>query len=411
MARLINRLSAKTVAALKEPGYYPDGAGLYLQVSKSGSKSWVFRFTKGKKTREMGLGSLQAVSLEKARAEAAEKRTQLAGGADPIDERRRLELEKAVQAAKRVTFDDCADRYIKAHRAGWRNAKHAQQWTNTLRTYVSPEFGKLPVQDVDEALILKVLEPLWTTKTETATRVRSRIEAVLDWATVRKYRLGENPARWRGHLDKLLMKPRKVTPVRHHPALAYVKAPEFLAELRERSGVSPKALEFVILTACRVGEAVAAQWPEFDLEARTWTVPATRMKSKREHRVPLSGAAVAILEVMKPLRQRGDYVFPGWRIGRHLTDAAVLKVLRDMGRDDLTTHGFRSTFRDWCSERTSYPREVAEAALAHVVGDKTEAAYRRGDLFEKRRRLMGEWARFLATPAVASVTPIRRKAK
>ncbi len=299
----------------------------------------------------------------------------------------------------------------KAHRVGWRNAKHAQQWENSLATYASPVFGKLPVQSVDEGLVMKALEDIWETKTETANRVRSRIELVLDWAKARKYRSGENPARWRGHLDKLLAKPRNVAPVRHHPALPYAQAPQFLTDLRERNGLSPRALEFTILTACRVGEAVKAQWPEFDLEARVWTVPGARMKSKREHRVPLSDAAMAILAALKPLRQRGDYVFPGWRIGRHLTDAAVLKVLRDMGRGEFTVHGFRSTFRDWAAEQTSYPREVAEAALAHVVGDKTEAAYRRGDLFEKRRRMIDDWARYLAKPVTASVTPIRRKAR
>lgn len=411
MARLVKRLTAKAVEHAKKPGYHPDGAGLYLQVSRTGAKSWIFRFMLDGSAREMGLGSALAVSLEEARAKARDCRALLDQKIDPIAARDETEQAKRLEKARAMTFDQCAAAYIAAHRAGWKNAKHAQQWQNTLDSYTSPVFGSLPVQAVDEALVMKVLEPIWATKTETATRVRSRIELVLDWARARKYRGGENPARWRGHLDKLLPKRSKVQKVRNHPALPYAELPAFMVALRARNGTAAKALELIILTAARESEAAGGKWQEFDLEARVWTVPGDRMKSTRVHRVPLSDAAVRVLRAMEAKRQN-DYAFPGWKPDRPITGAAVLKVLRDMGRSDLTVHGFRSTFRDWCAEQTNFAREVAEAALAHVVADKVEAAYRRGDLFEKRRRLMNEWARYCASkPKAATVIPIAARRK
>jgi integrase len=410
MARLVKKLTAKAVEAKKTPGYYGDGAGLYLQVSRSGSKSWLFRFMLNGRAREMGLGSVLAVSLEEARAKARDCRALLDQQIDPIEAKDTAFRARALEKAREQTFDQCAAAYIAAHKAGWKNAKHAQQWQNTLSTYASPVFGSLPVQDVDDTHVYKVLQSLWTTKTETATRLRSRIELVLDWATARKYRSGENPARWRGHLDKLLPKRSKVQKVRNHPALPYVELSAFMEALRMRNGTAPKALEFIILTGARESEVTNARWQEIDLEARVWLVPGDRMKSARDHRVPLSDAAVRLLKAMSEERQ-SDYVFPGWKATKAITGAACLKVLRDMERPDLTVHGFRSTFRDWAAEQTNYPREVAEAALAHVVADKVEAAYRRGDLFEKRRRMMSDWAKYCATKAkAATVTPIRKKA-
>jgi integrase len=282
-----------------------------------------------------------------------------------------------------------------SHQAGWKNPKHRAQWPSTLSTYVYPHFGKLPVQDVDVALVMKAVEPIWTTKPETASRVRGRIESILDWATARGYRHGENPARWRGHLDALLPTKTKVRRVQHHAALPYAQLPAFLAELRQQDGIGAKALEFAILTAARTGEVMGAKWSEIDFEARLWTVPAERMKAGREHRVPLSEPALAILKAMREVRE-GDFVFPGGRAGRGISNMAMIMTLRRMGRGDLTAHGFRSTFSDWCAEQTDFPAEAREMALAHTVSDKVEAAYRRGDLFQKRRDLMDAWANYAA---------------
>jgi integrase len=411
MARAVKRLTAKAVASKTKPGYYNDGAGLYLQVAKGGSKSWIFRYMLDGRAREMGLGSLLAVSLDNARKKAAACRASLDADKDPIEERQEVKRARQLADARALTFDQCAEGYIKAHRAGWKNEKHASQWENTLKTYASPVFGKLPVQDVDEALVMKVLEKIWETKTETATRVRNRIELVLDWAKARKYRTGENPARWRGHLDKLLPKRSKVQPPKPHAALPYTEIGKFMAELRRHSGVAARTLEFVILTAARVNEAVNATWPEVDLKTAVWVVPAGRMKASREHRVPLSGPATTLLEAMKAKHEGGNFIFPGWKIERPVTDAACRKLIRDMGYEHLTIHGFRSTFRDWAAEQTAYPREVAESALAHTISDKTEAAYRRGDLFEKRAKMMTDWARYCATIRTSEVTPLRGRKK
>ena len=305
-----------------------------------------------------------------------------------------------------MTFDACAAAYIEAHKTSWRNEKHRDQWRNTLNSYASPVFGSLPVQAIDVALVMKVLEPIWKTKSETASRLRGRIEAVLDWATVRSYREGENPARWRGHLDKLLPARSKIQKVEHHPALPHDEIGDFMAMLRGQDGTAARALEFLILTAARTGEIIGARWDEIDLEDKIWVVPGARMKAGREHRVPLSGAALAILEQMREIRE-GDFVVPGGKKGKPLSNMAMLAVLKRMGRDDLTTHGFRSTFRDWAAERTNFPREVVEMALAHTIESKVEAAYRRGDLFQKRRQLMEAWVRFCASPkSRGEVVPI-----
>jgi integrase len=385
----------KSVAVAKlGPGLHSDGNGLYLSVGRNGSRSWVFRFMREGRAREMGLGSSGAVGLADARLKAQDARKLLAGGTDPINARDAVREARRIEEAKGVTFDRCADAFIESHRAGWKNAKHAAQWTATIRTYASPHIGRLPVQDVDAERVLAVLYPIWKTKPETANRLRGRIEQILDYAKVLKYRAGENPAQWRGHLVHLLPPRAKVQKVVHHPALPYADIPAFMATLREQGGTAARVLEFTILTAARTSEAIAAQWSEVDFSAKTWTVPGQRMKSGREHRVPLSAGA---LSVLKALSRDNEYLFPGGtRSAPHLSNMAMLVMLGRMNRGDLTVHGFRSTFKDWAREQTNFPDAVAEAALAHVVGDKTEAAYARGDLFEKRRLLMQDWADFCA---------------
>jgi integrase len=397
MARPTERLSPGKVAKATGPAgkttLLADGHGLYLRIGPTGAKSWVLRYMAGRKSHDMGLGSLGLVGLREAREHALRQRRLLRlDGLDPIEKRRAERQAAMIEAASAMTFRRCAEAYIAAHKVGWKNPKHAAQWPSTLQTYVYPIFGNLPVQAVDVGLVTKAIEPIWATKPETASRVRGRIERVLDWATVRGYRQGENPARWRGHLEKLLPARRKMAAVEHHAALPYAELPAFMADLRQREGVAARALEFAVLTAARTGEVLGGRWSEIDLEGRLWTVPAGRMKKAwREHRVPLSEPALTILT---GLDRMGDLVFPGQRRGRPLSDMALLMLLRRMGRGDLTAHGFRSTFSDWCAEETSFPSEVREMALAHTVGDKVEAAYRRGDLFEKRRQLAEAWARY-----------------
>jgi integrase len=415
MARTIGKLTALAVTQAKRRGYYGDGGGLFLQVSATGAKSWVFRFKQSGKLREMGLGPTHTVGLAEARERATGCRRLRLDGIDPIELRRAKRLQVKLDDAKALTFRQCGEAYIKAHNAGWKNPKHAKQWPSTLAAYVYPIFGVLPVQAVDVSLVMKVLEQevrggphdepasLWTTKPETASRLRGRIEAIIDWATVRGYRQGENPARWRGHLENLLPKKSKVRRVEHHAALPYPEIGAFIVELRQQEGVAARALEFAILTAARTGEAIGARWSELDLAERLWTVPGERMKAGKEHRVPLSDAALAILDDMRAIRQ-SDFVFPGGRAGRPISNMAMLMLLRRMGRGDLTAHGFRSSFRDWAAERTGFPAEVAEMALAHTVSDKVEAAYRRGDLFQKRRQLMDAWARHCATVRIGAAT-------
>jgi len=411
MARKIGKLTSLTVSRTKKRGYLSDGGGLYLQVSPSGSRSWVFRFRDVGRLREMGLGPTHTISLAEARDLATECRKLRLRGIDPIQARRDGHAEAKLAAAKALSFRQCAEAYIEAHKPSWKNPKHTAQWPSTLEAYVYPVFGDLPVQSVDVGLVLRALEPIWRTKTETASRLRGRIEAVLDWATARGYRQGDNPARWRGHLDKLLAKQSKIARVNHHPTLSYAEAGAFMAQLRKQEGVSARALEFLILTAARTSEVLGAMWDEVDLEAGVWTIPAARMKAGMEHRVPLSGRALDILQRLHA-DQTGSYVFPGAKAGKPPSHQAMLQVLRRMGRGDLTVHGFRSTFRMWAAEQTNFPREVAEQALAHSLPDKVEAAYQRSDLFEKRRRLMEEWARYCATPAKAGeVVPIRGRRK
>lgn len=386
-------MSALKPERIKEPGLYADGGGLYLQVHGEGAKSWVYRFMLHGRAREMGLGPLTLVGLAEARQAAQEARKLRHAGTDPIEARKGQRATAQLEAAKGLDFKSCAEAYIAAHRAGWRSAKHAGQWAATLESYAYPIFGPLPVQKIDTALIMRVLEPIWARKTETASRVRGRIEAILDWATARSYRQGENPARWRGHLDHLLPKRAKVRKVEHHPALPYAEIGAFMGVLRQQDGVAARALEFLILTATRTSETIGARWDEINFKAALWTVPANRIKGGKEHRIPLPPRAVAILRDLAKVRV-SDFVFPGGKAGRSLSNMALLALLARMGRNDLTAHGFRSTFRDWAAECTNYPREAAEMALAHVVDDKVEAAYRRGDLFEKRRMLMDDWAKF-----------------
>jgi integrase len=367
-----------------ESGWYGDGHGLYLQVGGNQAKSWLFRYMVKGKARGMGLGPVHTVSLAEAREKARAARKLLLDGIDPLEAREQLRATVGLQKAKSMSFDACAAAYIKAHRAGWKNAKHVAQWESTLTAYAGPVFGELPVSAVDTALVMKALEPIWTEIPETASRVRGRIESVLDWATVRGYRSGENPARWRGHLDKLLPKRSSIRRVKHHPALPYAEMSEFMATLRGEKGLAARALEFTILTATRTGEIIGARWEEFNLAEKLWVVPLDRMKAKKEHRVPLSREALAVLSA---LPHTGELVFP-------LSNMVMLELLKRIGRADLTVHGFRSSFRDWAAECTGYPGEVAEAALAHVLEDKVEAAYRRGDLFDKRRQLMSDWAKY-----------------
>jgi integrase len=408
MARMIGKLTALDVSRAKRRGYYGDGGGLYLVVGPNGGKSWVFRFRKDGKLRDMGLGPLHTIGLADVREKARECRRLRLEGQDPLEIRKASRLEAKIEAAKAMTFAGCAEAYIKVHRAGWRNSKHAAQWPSSLASYTYPIFGSLPVQAIDTALVMRALEQIWTVKPETASRVRGRIESVLDWATARDYRRGENPARWRGHLENLLPKRSKVRAIEHHAALPYDQLAEFTAELRQQEGVAARALELTILTAARTGETLGAQWSEFDLSGRLWTVPGKRMKAGKEHRIPLSASAISVLDEMQAIRQ-SDFVFPGAKSGRPLSGAAFRALLSRMGRSDLTVHGFRSTFSDWCSEHTNFPAEVREMALAHVVGDKVEAAYRRGDLFEKRRQLMAAWANFaISQPGdnVVSITAV-----
>lgn len=396
----MGKLNPKQVENLAEPGTYEDGDGLRLVVKATGRKSWVMRYQLNGKRREMGLGGFPDIGLKAARQAAADQRKLLTAGADPMAtrdaEREALRASQKAAAAKAVTFKKVATDYISAHRAGWKNVKHAQQWENTLATYAEPVIGHLPAAEVSTAHVLEILQPIWITKTETASRVRNRIELILDAAKARGLRDGENPARWRGHLDKLLPKRAKVRAVEHHTALPWPDLPAFMDELGKHDALSYAAIRLTILTACRTSEVLCATWDEIDLESRTWTIPAARMKAGKDHRVPLSEAAVEVLTSL-PRVDDNPYLFPGARRGRPLSNLAMLMGLRRMGRGNLTMHGFRSTFRDWSAERTQYPREVCEMALAHKVADGAEAAYWRGDIFDKRRALMSDWAQYATT--------------
>jgi integrase len=411
MARTINKLSDLAVKHAKARGLYGDGGGLYLQVGPTGGKSWLFRYMIDGRARAHGLGPVQTISLKEARQRALDCRKQVLDGIDPKAEKDSVRAARRAEVRKLHTFKECAEAYMRANSAAWKNDKHASQWRSTLETYVYPEIGQLPVGQIDVGMVLRVLEKdgLWTVKNETASRVRGRIETVLDYAKARKFRDGENPAAWKGNLDHILPARRSVQKVEHHAALPYDEIGGFMRDLREMAGVAARGLEFAILTACRTGEVIGARWSEVDLDRRIWTIPAERMKAGREHRVPLSEPTLSILREMSQLRI-GEFVFPGGKIDKPLSNMAFLTLLRRMKRTDVTAHGFRSTFRDWAAERTSYPAEVAEMALAHSVGDKVEAAYRRGDLFEKRDRIMAEWATVCDRPELKSgtVTSLRR---
>lgn len=396
--RLIQRLKALSAERVKEPGMYPDGAGLYLQVARGGSKSWIFRYRFAGREREMGLGPLNTVSLAEAREAALEARKLKFKGIDPIEAKRSAAIDRRMETTRLITFDDAVAAYLKTRSTARENAKHSAQWESTLKTYASPHFGSAPVAQVDTALVVKALEPIWAVKTETASRLRGRIEAVLDWATVSGFRSGENPARWKGHLDKILPAKAKVAKVSHHNALPFQKITAFMTDLSAQPGQGARALEFAILTAARTGEVIGATWGEIDLDGAVWIVPGDRMKAGKEHRVPLSPEAMAVLRSLS-IGAPNDPVFASQRPDRPLSNMAMLKTLERMKRKDLTVHGFRSTFRDWAAETTSHPSEVVEMALAHSVSNKVEAAYRRGDLFSKRRALMEEWSRYTrATP-------------
>ena len=390
----MHRLSARAAQAQGKPGYYADGAGLYLQVKAAAAddqvtRSWLFRYKRSERQNWMGLGSLRDVPLAEARQRAAECRRLLASGKDPIAERDGERARASAPQAVAMSFDQCAKTYITAHRDGWRNAKHAAQWESTLKLHASPAIGKLPVDKVELSHVMRILEPIWRERTETASRVRGRIESILDWATVRGYRKGDNPARWRGHLDHLLPMPAKVRKVVHHPAVPFDEMPAFMRELGRQEGTGARALAFLILTAARSGEVRGLTRGEIDPKEKVWTVAAERMKAAREHRVALSEAAWGLLPTPLP-DDPGALLFPAPRDGQ-LSDMTLTAVMRRM-KVDAVPHGFRSTFRDWCAERTDFPREVAEMALAHAIEDKVEAAYRRGDLFDKRKELMRLWA-------------------
>jgi integrase len=431
MARPTNRLSALTLKKDLPPGLYADGGGLYLQVSQQKTKAWIFRFTRAGVPRKMGLGPVSVkpndkrITLADARQKATAARSQLIDGIDPIEARKALTAAQAVESARSLTFRECAEGYIEANKPGWKNAKHADQWRMTLlgigpkgkpaRNDYCKLIRHLPVAAIDDGLVMKVLQPIWNQKTETANRIRGRIEKVLDRAKALKLRSGENPARWVGHLDQLLPKKSQVSPVENHPALPYSQLPEFMADLRNREGFGARALEFTILTAARTADTIGGKPAEIDQVEKLWTVPKDRMKGKkgarkRDHVVPLTDQALAILKLS---RADDEYLFPGGIPGEPLSNAAMAAVIDRMNEDrvkaglpkwtdpqqggrEIVPHGFRSTFKDWCVEETEYPNEMSEMALAHTVPDKVERAYRRGSMREKRRTLMDDWAVFCA---------------
>jgi integrase len=394
-----NQLTTRKIAAATKPGYYGDGAGLYLQISKFGTKSWIFRYMANGRNRDMGLGPLCDFTLAEVRERAHKLRQQIKDGLDPIDERRDAKLARQQaalrEAASRMSFADCAASYLTEHAPTWRNDKHRGQWADSLAR-ANKVFGDLSVDAVDVDVLMKFLNPIWQTTPETASRIRGRIEKVLDWAKARKFRFGENPARWRGHLEHLLKaKPKEG----HHAALPWQELPAFMQELRARDSLSARALEFCILTACRSGEVRGATWQEIDFDTKVWTVPGERTKSGRIHRVPLSESAIKLLST---LPQSNEFVFPSTIPGQCLGRNVMIDLLKGMNGGGLTVHGFRSTFSDWARDRTAYPRDVVEQALAHAIKDKSEAAYRRGDALDKRRRLMQDWSRYCSSPVVVA---------
>lgn len=402
MPKKVKELSALEVGRLTAQGFHAVGGipGLHMRITDTGARGWVLRVMVGTKRRDIGLGGFPEVTLSDARAAAREAKQTIKGGEDPVELRKAARALLLAEAANRVTFEWCAAEYIKAHRAGWKNAKHADQWANTLRDYAHPVIGKLAVADVSRELVLRILQPIWLEKNETATRLRGRIEVVLDWAKAAGYRTGDNPAAWKGNLSAALAKPSKVQKVTSHPAVQAHEMGTFMQALRLCEGVSPKALEFVALTAARSGEVRGMVWGEVDRKAGVWVIPAVRMKAEREHRVPLSQQALALLDA-QGWGDAGAVVFPGGK-GQALSDMSLTAVTRKLAFKDkagrvCVPHGLRSTFRDWAGEFTNYPRELAEQALAHAIGDATEQAYRRGDALDKRRVMMQAWAEFCDT--------------
>ena len=408
MARTLNRLSAFKVEKAKEPGMYGDGGGLYLRVAEGGSKQWIYRYVTNGRPRDMGIGPVHVLTLAEAREKAREASRLRLEGIDPIAAKHAQRAAAAVAAASAMTFRQCAEGFIKDNEASWTNAKHRLEWERSLARYVLPTLGNLPVAAIDTPLVLKVIKPLWERVPETASRVRGRIENVLGWAAVHHYRGGDNPARWNGLLEHALP---TVVKGEHHAAMAYAEVPAFMAKLREQSSVPARCLELIVLTGVRLDEAREATWHEIDFDNRVWMIPAARMKkSDRDHRVPLSAAAIAVLEDMHAIRQ-SDYVFPGSYHGKAIGKNMPLRLLNQITGTSATVHGFRSSFRDWAAERTSFPREVAEMALAHAIPNAVEAAYRRGDLFEKRSRLVDAWADYCAKPDSKGVTPMKKNAR
>jgi integrase len=396
MARTLNRLTAMQVAKAKPKANKAkllcDGGGLYLRIAPGGSKQFIFRYAVNGRLRDMGLGPTHTLSLEQARERAREARLLRLDKLDPIEAKRARVAALQAADAKAMTFRQCAEGFIKDNEREWKNAAHHRQWTSTLATYVYPVLGNLPVAAIDTPLVLRVIKPLWADKTETASRVRGRIEAVLGWATVHHYRSGDNPARWQGLLEHALPAKAKVAKTQHHKALPYVEIASFMAKLRQDTNAAAKCLEFIVLTGARLAEATGAMWDEIDLDNQAWIVPANRMKGGREHRVPLSDAAMAVLEAMPRMN---SFVFPGMRDGQPVGLRTVQDLVKPVG---VTVHGFRSCFRDWAAEQTNYPNHVVEMALAHAIPNAVEAAYRRGDLFEKRARLMQQWADYCGNP-------------
>jgi integrase len=393
-------LTAKKVERVKAPGRYHDGHGLYLQVRNASNKSWLLRFERDGRERWLGLGPTHVFSLKEARERAREARQLLHDGIDPIDHRRAERVRLAAVKARAITFREAAQRYFDQHESKWRNRKHAAQFLWTLETYARPILD-MSVADIATTDVLRCIEPHWLAKTETMQRTRGRIERVLDWCKVRGYRSGDNPAAWKGHLCEVLPARGQVAKVEHHPALPYTEAADFIAKLRERDGMAARALEFLILTVARTGEVLGASWNEIEWDARMWVVPADRMKGGREHRVALSERAIELLREL-PKDDGNDFVFIGSRPGAGLAKQGMVQVLARMGRTDVSVHGFRSTFRDWAAERTNFPRELAELALAHRVADKTERAYQRSDMLKKRFALADAWARYCSTPSVVA---------
>jgi integrase len=392
MVRALHRLSNLKVERAKRPGMYADGGSLYLRVAEGGSKQWIFRYTVNGRNRDMGLGPVHTLTLAEARERATEARKLRLDGIDPIANKRARVAALRAADAKAKTFADCVKGFIEDNESSWTSVKHRRQWETSLIKYTYPILGSLPVAAIDTPLVLRVLKPIWDAKRETASRLRGRIENVLGWATVHHYRSGDNPARWNGLLEHALP---AVVKGDHHAALPYTQVASFMQALRKDTGIVARALEFITLTAVRLGEATGATWDEIDLEAKTWTIPASRMKADQEHRVPLSDAAISVLKTVREIRQ-SDYVFAGFKPGRPIGGDALRELIKKLAGADVTVHGLRSTFRDWAAEQTNVQREVAEMALAHAIPNAVEAAYRRGDLFEKRRKLMDAWAAYCA---------------